>query len=354
MIRRASLLAAGLAALWLAHPSPALAAFNLRIVDTSFDHHFNPGEPVPMNVTVRNNESTPQFAEVDVSVTNLETGAELTLVPVFGRTIAPTSQIVLSTTYATSSSPPPTRSGASNDIPPGIYTVAFTLVDGNGDRCDQVRATFPLHVGTETESLRVFPEVLNLGTLPPGRYLCPTPFEVRWSFFQFNRLRQDQPFSIRIYTDNAARYHGIPHALRAVSPAGLVSMDGRYVIPVKCWMLNFGPDIQESGWDAALAGPPPVDEDDYWLGPPLLEGGRSLGSATWVRIPDLVDMTPDPVTWRRLIGQDQYDNRFISDPNLTGDFTLRSPFTVYLATETGANSVEGTYSANLVVELWNP
>ena len=72
------------------------------------------------------------------------------------------------------------------------------------------------------------------------------------------------------------------------------------------------------------------------------------------RIPDLVDMTPDPVTWRRLIGQDQYDTREATDTNPTGDFTLKSPFTLYLATEAGPSAVEGSYAANLVVELWNP
>ena len=163
-----------------------------------------------------------------------------------------------------------------------------------------------------------------------------------------------QTCALPIYTDNAARYEGIPHALGKVSPAGLVSLNGRYVIPIKCWTINFGPDIQETGWDAAIAGPPPVDDDDYWLGPPLIEGTRSYGSANWVRIPDLQDMTPNPVTWRRLIGQDQYDSRFVADANVTGDFTLKSPFTLYLATEAGPTAVEGSYAANLVVELWAP
>ena len=340
MIRRTLLPLAGMTALWLAYPSPALAAFNLKVQSFSYDTHFHPGELITFHVTVANNETTGQFIEVDITLTNLANGQEITLVPVLTGSTGPQQAITLTRTYAVPAE--------------GSYSVSFPVFDGNGDRADTARGKFAIHIGTETESLRVFPEVLSMGTLPPGRTLCPTPLEVRWSFFQFNRLRQDQPFSIRIYTDNAARYHGIPHALRASSPAGLVSMDGRYAIPIKCWMLNFGPDIQETGWDASLAGPPPVDEDDFWLGPPLLEGGRSLGSANWVRIPDLVDMSPNPVTWRRLIGQDQYDNRFVSDINPVGDFTLKSPFTVYLATETGPSSVEGSYAANLVVELWNP
>ena len=335
-------------------PSPALAADNLRIVDVEYQEHFNPGEPALFNVTLRNNELVARFAEVDIAIVDQATGFELTLVPVLTGTLAVDSPQTLSQTYFTNAGPAAARAGAFTQIPPGSYTVVFTLFDGNGDRCDQLRGKFPLQVGSETESLRVFPEAVNLGTLPPGRYMHPVPLEIRYSFFQFNRLRQNQPFAIRIYTDNSARYEGIPHAVGKVSPGGLVSMDGRYVIPLKCWSLNFGPDMQETGWDSGLAGPPPVDEDDIWIGPPLLEGGRNYGSAAWVRIPDLVDMTADPHTWRRFVGQDPYDSQYVSDSNPTGDFTLRSPFSVYLATETGPTAVEGTYAANLVVELWSP
>jgi len=97
-----------------------------------------------------------------------------------------------------------------------------------------------------------------------------------------------------------------------------------------------------------------VEEDDAWLGPPLLEGGRNSDSASWARVPDLVDMTPDPASWRRMIGQDPFDSRFATDSNSTGDFTLKSPFRFWLATEVGPTAVEGSYAATLVVELWNP
>ena len=339
MNRRACLLLAGLACLLLS-PSPALAALNLRVIAAGYDTHFHPGETMTFSVIIGNNETTAQFAEVDVTLVNLATGQETTLIPVMTGTAGPVGRLTLEQSYGAPAA--------------GSYSVTFPLYDGNGDRSDRLRGKYAIHIGDETESLRVFPEVIHLGTLPPGRYLHPTPIEIHWNFYQFNRLRQDQPFTIRIYTDNAARYEGVPHALEKVSPAGLVSLNGRYVIPLKCWTLNFGPDIQETGWDAAIAGPPPVDEDDYWLGPPLIEGSRSYGSASWVRVPDLADMTPDPITWRRLIGQDQTDTRFVSDSNPVGDFTLSSPFTVYLATETGPTAVEGSYAANLVVELWAP
>ncbi len=351
---------AGLAVLLLAlllPATPAEAGKNLKIVSVAYDQHFNPTEDVRFTIVVKNNEATAESAEIDVTLSNIDTEAETTLTPVLTGTAGAGGTVSLSTTYR---------------VAAGTYTVSFPLFDGDGVRVDRVAGKFPLHIGTETESIHVYPEVIQLGTLPPGRYMHPMPIEVRWNYYRFNRLRLDQPFTVRIYTDNATRYAGIPGALRRLSGGGLVSLDGRYVIPLKVWCLNFGPDIQETGWDVGLAGPPPVDEDDAWIGPPLLEGklratytgssyapgayavGRNVGSASWVRIPDLTDMTANPTSWRRLIGQDPHDDRFVSDSNPTGDFTLRNPFTFWLATEAGPAAVEGSYAATLVVELWNP
>lgn len=319
--------------------TPAYAAKKLLIESFDYRQHFNPGETVAFTVTVKNNETTTEFAEIDVTLTNLGTHAESTLTPVMTTIIAAGATAVLQGNYTPAA---------------GSYTVTFPLFDGDGARSDRVNGRYPLHIGTETESLRVYPENIELGEIPAGRYQYPMPVEINWSYFRFNRMRHDQPFTIRVYTDNAPRYHGIPKSIRRGSPAGLISADGKYLIPIKIWTLNFGPDLQEDGWDSPLAGPPPVDDDDYWVGPPLIEGTRSLGSASWVRIPDLIDMTPNPSSWRRLIGQDPYDNRFATDTNLTGDYTLRSPFTVYLATDAQAYAVEGSYSTTLVVELWTP
>ena len=323
-------------------PGNAWAGKLLQITSFSYDQHFRPGEIISFTVTVKNNEPTNQGAELVILANPLSAGETLTLADEgSGNGAVPAGG---SFTFQRTVAAPAA----------GVYTINFLLLDGDGVRVDQVKGKFPLHVGTETESLRVFPEFLNLGTLPPGRFMHPVPLEVSWSYFRFNRLRLDQPFTIRIYTDNAARYHGVPNALEKSSAAGLVSLDGKYTIPLKVWTLNFGPDIQETGWESRAAGPPPVEDDDYWIGPPLLEGARSQGSASWVRLPDLADMTTNPISWRRLIGQDPHDSRFVSDSNPTGDFTLLSPFTFYLAMETGASAVSGSYSTTLVVELWTP
>ena len=329
-----------LSPLWF--PTPAFAAKKLRILSIHYQQHFHPTDPVFFSVKVKNDETTSEFAEIDVTLSNTSTRKETTLVPVMTATIPAGQTAFLTGTYS---------------VAEGLYSVSFPLFDGDGARTDKLNGTTPVHVGTETESIRVFPEAIHLGTLPPGRTLHPTPIEVSWSFFRFNQLRLDQPFVIRVYTDNAARYHGIPGSLRRGSPGGLVSMDGRYTIPIKFWSLNAGPDIQETGWDSAIAGPPPVEDDDAWLGPPLLEGSRHFGGASWVRVKDRVELAASPFGWSRgegIMGQDPHDTRYVSEKNVTGDITLKSPFTFYLATETGATSVEGAYSATLVVELWTP
>ena len=301
---------------------------------------------------VQNNTSTSQFAEVDITLTKLGTGQEITLVPVLTGTVPAKGILRLKKADGAIS----TYSLATNAVPvgPGTYTVSFPVFDGNGIKLDQVLGPYPLRVGTEEESLNVAPGIINLGLLPPGRYMYPIPVEVRWTAFLTNRQNMDQPFTIRIYTDNAARFQGVQGALHKTSPAGLISSDGKYVIPLRVWNLNYGPDSQETGWDAKLAGPPPVDEDDTWLGPPLIEGKRNTDASSWVRIPDFSEMNASPASWRRLIGQDPTDTRYVTESNPTGDFTLKSPFTFYLATEVGPTAVEGQYSTTLVVELWSP
>ena len=328
-----------LGGLVLLAPGPAWA-ITLRIVDFSYPQHAQPGGSILFRVTVRNLESTAQFAEVDVTLTKIGTSSEITVVPVAIGTIAAHGTSTLSSTWSPAIA--------------GLYTVTLPLYDGNGTRVDRVSGRYPVHVGTTTDTLHVFPDAVHLGTIPAGRFMYPVPLEIRWNFFEFNRLRLDQPFTIRVYTDNVTRYRGIRGAVRAGSPAGLVSEDGRFTIPLKIWTVNFGPDVQETGWDPKIMGPPPVDDDTYWIGPLLADGGREVGAVAWLRVPDLSEMSSDPGSWRRLIGQDPTDTRFISDTNVTGDFTLTSPVTAYLATEAGPTAVPGTYSGNLIVELYSP
>lgn len=319
-------------------PAPAWA-LTLRILDASYDQHVVDGGLWTVRVRVQNLEPNTQAMELVVILTNQVTGEATTPIDVGGPSIV---------------------SGGihtfvqSTGVSAGRYTVAFRILDGSAVRSDQITGRYPLHVGTNTDLLHVFPDALSLGTIPPGRFMHPIPLEIRWDFYRFNRMATDQPFAIRVYTDNAARYRGLPGALHPTSPAGLVSDDGRFSIPLKIWTVNFGPDFDETGWKASAMGPPPVDDDTFWKGPLLTNGEREVGAVAWLRVPDYSEMTSDPSSWRRLIGQDPADQRFVNDTNVTGDYTLASPVTVYLATEGGATTVQGRYSATLVVELWSP
>ncbi|MBI4227960.1 MAG: hypothetical protein HY600_06810 [Candidatus Omnitrophica bacterium] len=314
-------------------------ALTLRILDAAYDQHVADGELWTVRVRVQNLEPNAQAMELVVILTNQVTGEETTPIDAGGPSIVSGG---IHTFVQTAS------------VSAGRYTVTFRILDGNAARSDQITGKYPLHVGTNTELLHVFPDALHLGTIPPGRFMQPVPLEIRWDFYRFNRLGADQPFTIRVYSDNSSRYRGIPGALLDGSPAGLVSEDGRFTIPMKIWTVNFGPDFDETGWKADTMGPPPVDDDTYWKGPLLTSGGREVGSVAWLRIPDYSEMSSDPTTWRRLIGQEPDNQRFVTDTNVTGDYTLTSPLTVYLATEAWAAAVQGRYAATLVVELWSP
>lgn len=317
---------------------PTVFAVDLRIVDFTHPQHAVPGESVLFRITVRNFDSATQFAEVDVTLTEVGTGRETTVVPVATGFIPPGGTATITSTWA-----------AAN----GIFTVSLPLFDGNGTRVDRVTGR-AIHVGTNADTLHVFPEVLNLGAVPPGRFMYPIPLEIHWNFYRSNRLALDQPFALRVYTDNASRYRGIEQSVRPGSPAGLVSEDGRFAIPLKMWSVNFGPSVEETGWDASAMGPPPVDDDALWRGPLLTNGNREVGAVAWLRVPDYSEMTSDPSSWRRVIGQDPHDFKFVTDTNPGGDYTLPSPVTVYVATEGGPATPEGHYTGALVVELWSP
>lgn len=338
-MRRARALLVLLAlALQVAVPSAAWAA-TLRILDAAYDQHVVDGGLWTVRVRVQNLEPTSQSMELVVILTNQVTGEESVPIDAGG----PSTVSNGIHTFVQSSG-----------VSAGRYTVTFRILDGNAARSDQITGKYPLHVGANTELLHVFPDALSLGVLPPGRFMHPVPLEIRWDFYRFNRLGTDQPFTIRVYTDNGARYRGVEKALHQGSPAGLISDDGRFTVPLKIWTVNFGPDFDETGWQATAMGPPPVEDNAFWQGPLLTNNEREVGAVAWLRVPDYSEMTSDPASWRRLIGQDPADFKFVSDTNITGDYTLTSPVTVYLATETGASAVHGQYSTTLVVELWSP
>lgn len=326
-----------LAGVLLAAPTAAVA--DLQVDDFSYERWLTAGGTASFVVRCSNQTEVALDAFTVIILTNSAKALEVE-VDSATQTIPAGGQLTFRSSQALSTE--------------GFYTVSIRVHNAANVQRDKVSGRFPIHVGTAAEALHLFPDALHLGTIPAGRHMHPVPLEIRWDFFRGNRLTLDQPFSIRLYSDNAARYGGIPGAVRRASPAGLVSHDGRFTIPIKIWTANFGPDVQETGWDPDMMGPPPVEDDTYWIGPLLTNHRREAGAVAWLRIPDLSEMSSNPDGWRRVIGLDPHDTRFVSDTNTTGDFTLPSPVTVYVATEAGPTAVQGRYATTFVVELYSP
>jgi hypothetical protein len=253
----------------------------------------------------------------------------------------------------------------------GLYTVSFRLYDSRDNEQNRVYGPAPINVGRAEEFVSAFPNTIDLGVIPYGRYMYPNPIKIHWSFYLKNRIRKDYPWYMRIYTDNSSRYKGIEdsvyHSRRTIitskvavgsggegGPGGLVSSDGKYTLPLRVWCLNYGPDWDEIGWNPNLLGPPPVNDDYVWKGPQMDSGRRNTDGPVWLWIPDYVDMGGDDRSWRKLIGQDPYGSEFSTNNNPTGDFTLDSPFDIYLATETSAATVIGKYTGKLIIEIYTP
>jgi len=326
-------------------PGECLAA-NIQFLNYSYQHNFTYGQTFNFTATVKNNTaSNITTAYLVAALTNTATGAEIDSAASLPSTIQNNGAAITFVTQGWAVLPPA-----------GKYTVTL-IIYGNGD-IEQGRkyGAFPVRIGSSStaEKLQAFPTVLDFGIIPYGRHMHPIPLEITWDFFLFNVQGKQQAWYMRIYTDNTTRFKGIENAVHIASPAGLVSSDGKYVIPLKIWCLNFPPDDQEMGWDTTLSGAPPVDDDTYWKGPMLDNGKRNEDKAAWLRIPDYSEMTSDRGTWRNLIGQDITDTQYVTDVSRTGDFTLSSPFSAYLATETDPTSVKGSYSCNLILEIYAP
>lgn len=342
----------------LTYGGSCYAASHMKITDYHYLTHYNPGETVTFTVIAKNEGSVViNYAYGDIVLTNQATGAETEIGG------GATNNITVGTTIT---------STATWTAQAGTYSVTIQVIESTDGvvetRADRKFGSEPVRVGTTTDSVSAFPRVLDLGTLQYGRYMHPMPLEINWSVFtRSSQLLKDHPWYMRIYTDNHRRYQGIEKAVYAGrialqeegsasamgGPGGLVSADGKYTLPLKVWCLNFGPDV-EDGWDTNLLGPPPVKENQYWKGPLLDDGKRDSSRSAWLWIPDYADMTSDVGTWRKLIGRDPFNSQYSSDSNVIGDFTLDSPFQVFLAYETSPTTVVGKYSTDLIIEIYSP
>lgn len=243
------------------------------------------------------------------------------------------------------------------------YSVTFLVFDAFTDtRLLSASGQRPFMIGTPGQELNVHPSRVNFGNLPYGRFMYPIPFKVRYKMFLPNNMGDPTPWSIRIYTDNANKFKGLTGTVRRLSPAGLVHSSGKYTIPIKFWNLNWGPDAHSTGWDAAIQGPPPVEDDQYWKGVLTDESTpdkpiHDHDLKPWLSIHDYSDMTTDPHTWRRTVGMFPYDGQFLNPTNTVGDFQLSrppNPFEFYIAVQIDETAVQGKYSGRLVLELFAP
>lgn len=143
----------------------------------------------------------------------------------------------------------------------------------------------------------------------------------------------EYPWVLRCYTDNL-NFSGVGGAVRSPSPAGLVSTDGQFVIPLDLTCPNFGaeewrrvPDLGEPGY-LPYAPEPELGETKYT---------------------DCILMGIDPRNGAWVAGGDGL--LYSADDNLLGDITLQTPFEIVLQADVPASAVRGRYDTTLYLEI---
>lgn len=144
----------------------------------------------------------------------------------------------------------------------------------------------------------------------------------------------EYPWIMRIYTDNAG-YTGIAQAAGIQSPAGLVSTDGRFVIP----LLVNAPNMGESYYKTI----PDINQIDY---------------KTY--IPDKLKEKETPYTDYIIMAIDPRNEVWVAadngtlfdlDDNLLGDTTIPTPFDLRFKADFDERAVKANYTANLYIEI---
>ncbi len=144
----------------------------------------------------------------------------------------------------------------------------------------------------------------------------------------------EYPWIMRIYTDNT-NYTGISGAAGKSNPAGLISTDGRFALPLFANSPNFGieqykivPDINQAGYETYI--PDKLDE--------------KISPYT-----DCIIMANDPRNELWVAGTD--GALFTDDDNALGDTTLKTPFIIKFKSIFDARAVTANYTANLYIEI---
>ena len=143
----------------------------------------------------------------------------------------------------------------------------------------------------------------------------------------------EYPWIMRAYTDNL-HFSGVSGALHLPSPAGLISGDGTYAIPLYIHCPTYGPNV----WRRI----PDLSEPGYLPYLPIPEPGE----ATYT---DCVLMGIDPRNGAWVAGRDGL--LYTYDDNFMGDITVGTPFELTLQAKVPASAVQGEYDAVLYIEI---
>ena len=141
----------------------------------------------------------------------------------------------------------------------------------------------------------------------------------------------EYPWIMRAYTDNL-HFAGITGSVRPPNPAGLVSKDGLYVVPLSIHSPSDGPNA----WRRI----PDLNEPDYQPYEP--QPGETTPT-------DCVLMGIDPRNSNWVAGPDGL--LYTADDNLLGDNTVATPFEMILQANVPAAAVKGEYDSVLYIEI---
>lgn len=142
----------------------------------------------------------------------------------------------------------------------------------------------------------------------------------------------EYPWIMRVYTDNNI-YSGISGAVKAQNAAGLVSIDGRFLIPLFVNAPNMGIHYKSV---------PDINQNNY---KPYMPERLN----TPANYADCIIMGVDPRNERWVAG----DNGilFDEDDNTVGDIAMPTPFDLKFNARFDERAVASNYTANLYIEI---
>jgi len=143
----------------------------------------------------------------------------------------------------------------------------------------------------------------------------------------------EYPWIMRVYTDNT-NYTGIAGAAMQQNPAGLISTDGRFSIP----LLIDAPIMRLAGYRVI----PDINQINY---KPYMPD--KLNRA--MPYTDCIIMAIDPRNEVWVAGENGI--LFDSDDNVSGDMTFATPVEIKFKANFDEKAVASNYTANLYIEI---